>query len=163
MKNLLSEELERYRTLSNYNAKFTLTENTGIISENIIVNEQLGVSLQSARKSFKTIGKNLAAFTKIQGKQLETLLAMSDDTFAKELTSAMNKDLKNTKANQANGFKMLASKELSKIQAIRDITRKQSALLAKFPNAVPPKTLTVKQIDNIVGEKDAVGKFLRSN
>ena len=154
MKNLLSEELERYRTLTNYNTKLTLTENTGIISENIIVNEQLnvGVSLQSAQKAFKTIGKNLASFTKIQGKQLETLLAMSDDTFAKELTSAMNKDLKNTKANQANGFKMLASKELSKIQAIRDITRKQSALLAKFPNAVPPKTLTVKQIDNIIAK-----------
>ena len=153
MKNLLSEELERYRTLTNYNTKLTLTENTGIISENIIVNEQLaGVSLKSAQKAFKTIGKDLAAFTKIQGKQLETLLAMSDDTFAKELTSAMNKDLKNTKANQANGFKMLASKELSKIQAIRDITRKQAALLAKFPNAVPPKTLTVKQIDNIIAK-----------
>ena len=148
MKNLLSEELERYRTLTNYNTKFTLTENTGIISENIIVNEQLGVSLQSARKAFKTIGKNLAAFTKIRGKQLETLLAMSDDTFAKELTSAMNKDLKNTKANQANGFKMLASKELSKIQAIRDITRKQAALSA----LVPPKTLTVKQIDGIIAK-----------
>jgi hypothetical protein len=152
MKNLLSEELERYQTLSNYNTKFTLTENTEIISENIIVNEQLGVSLKSAQKAFKTIGKDLASFTKIQGKQLETLLTMSDDTFAKELTSAMNKDLKNTKANQANGFKMLASKELSKIQAIRDITRKQSALLAKFPNVVPPKTLTVKQIDNIIAK-----------
>ena len=148
MKNLLSEELERYRTLTNYNTKLTLTENTGIISENIIVNEQLGVSLKSAQKAFKTIGKNLAAFTKIQGKQLETLLAMSDDTFAKELTSAMNKDLKNTKANQANGFKMLASKELSKIQAIRDITRKQASLSA----LVPPKTLTVKQIDNIIAK-----------
>jgi len=148
MKNLLSEELERYQTLSNYNTKFTLTENTEIISENIIVNEQLGVSLKSAQKAFKTIGKDIGAFTKISGKQLDTLLNMSDDTFAKELTSAMNKDLKNTKANQANGFRMAASKELSKIQAIRDITRKQTALLAK----VPPKVLTVKQIDNIIAK-----------
>jgi hypothetical protein len=134
------------------NSAFSTICSNEIISENIIVNEQLGVSLKSAQKAFKTIGKDLASFTKIQGKQLETLLTMSDDTFAKELTSAMNKDLKNTKANQANGFKMLASKELSKIRAIRDITRKQAALLAKFPNAVPPKTLTVKQIDNIIAK-----------
>ena len=33
MKNLLSEELERYRRLSNYNPKLTLTENVNVLSE----------------------------------------------------------------------------------------------------------------------------------
>ena len=126
MKNLLSEELERYRTLSNYNAKFTLTENTGIISENIILNERAGIEKAVAEAAFSALGKDLAAMIKTsrlpKGQTLESLLLMSDESLKKEFAKAMNTDLK--------GGVMQTSKEISKIMAVREITRLQTPLSA---------------------------------
>jgi len=144
MKNLLSEELERYQTLSNYNTKFTLTENTEIISENVILNERLGVELAAAEAAFTTIGKDLASFIKSsrlpKGETLESLLKMSDDSLKAEFTKAMNADLKITKANP-NGL-AYTSKEISKIMAVREITRLKpttvadvDAIILKFKTA----------------------------
>ena len=142
MKNLLSEELERYRTLSNYNAKFTLTENTGIISENIILNERAGIEKAVAEAAFSALGKDLAAMIKTsrlpKGQTLESLLLMSDESLKKEFAKAMNTDLK--------GGVMQTSKEISKIMAVREITRLQTPLSA----LTPPQILTVQQVDDII-------------
>jgi hypothetical protein len=143
MKNLLSEELERYRTLSNYNTKFTLTENTEIFSENIILNEQPGVSLSAAKTAFKNLGMKLTKFTKMEASQLTKVLAMDERTFAKELTKAMNKDIK------AGQTTMVAAKELSKIQVIREITRQ--------------KPTTVAQVDDIITSVKNQNKLQYSN
>ena len=125
MKNLLSEELERYQTLSNYNTKFTLTENTEIISENIILNEQPGVSLSAAKTAFKNLGMTLAKFTKMEASQLTRVLSMDERAFAAELTKVMSKDIK------AGQTTMVAAKELSKIQVIREITRQKPTTSAQ--------------------------------
>ena len=125
MKNLLSEELERYQTLSNYNTKFTLTENTEIISENIILNEQPGVTLKAAEGAFKNLGMTLAKFTKMEASQLTKVLAMDERAFAAELTKVMSKDIK------AGQTTMVAAKELSKIQVIREITRQKPTTAAQ--------------------------------
>jgi hypothetical protein len=143
MKNLLSEELERYRTLSNYNTKFTLTENTEIVSENIILNEQPGVTLSAAKTAFKNLGMTLAKFTKMEASQLTKVLAMDERAFAKELTKAMNKDIK------AGQTTMVAAKELSKIQVIREITRQ--------------KPTTVAQVDDIINSVKNQNKIKYGN
>ena len=143
MKNLLSEELERYQTLSNYNTKFTLTENTEIISENIILNEQPGVALKAAEDAFTNLSMSMARFTKMETSALTKVLAMDETTFAKKLASAMTKDIK------AGQTTMVAAKELSKIQVIREITRQ--------------KPTTVQQVDDIVAAVKSRNKLEFAN
>ena len=143
MKNLLSEELERYQTLSNYNTKFTLTENTEIISENIILNEQPGVTLKAAEGAFKNLGMTLAKFTKMEASQLTRVLAMDERAFAAELTKVMSKDIK------AGQTTMVAAKELSKIQVIREITRQ--------------KPTTATQVDAIINSVKNSNKIKFAN
>jgi hypothetical protein len=159
MKNLLSEELERYQTLSNYNTKFTLTENTEIISENIILNEQPGVTLKAAEGAFKNLGMTLAKFTKMEASQLTKVLAMDERAFAAELTKVMSKDIK------AGQTTMVAAKELSKIQVIREITRQKPTTAAqvdviinsvKNSNKIKFANLRTKT-PNIGGTKTAPG------
>ena len=143
MKNLLSEELERYQTLSNHNTKFTLTENTEIISENIILNEQPGVTLKAAEGAFKNLGMTLAKFTKMEVSQLTKILSMDEKAFAAELSKVMRKDIK------AGQTTMVAAKELSKIQVIREITRQ--------------KPTTATQVDAIINSVKNSNKIKFAN
>lgn len=123
MKNLLSEELERYQTLSNYNTKFTLTEN-------IILNEQPGVTLRAAEEAFINLGMTFAKFTKMEVSQLTKILSMDEKAFAAELSKVMRKDIK------AGQTTMVAAKELSKIQVIREITRQKPTTAAQVDTII---------------------------
>ena len=143
MKNLLSEELERYRTLSNYNTKFTLTENTEIISENIILNEQPGAALKTAEEALATLGKDFKRFTAMESGQLTKLLQIDDAAFAAKLKTAMNVDIK------ANQSAMVTARELSKIQVIREISRL--------------KPTTSKQMDAIIKRVKAENNLAYAN
>ena len=159
MKNLLSEELERYQTLSNYNTKFTLTENNEIISENIILNEQPGVTLKAAEGAFKNLGMTLAKFTKMEVSQLTKILSMDEKAFAAELSKVMRKDIK------AGQTTMVAAKELSKIQVIREITRQKpttatqvNAIIDSVKNSNKIKFANLRaKTPNIGGIKTAPG------
>ena len=143
MKNLLSEELERYQTLSNYNTKFTLTENTEIISENIILNEQPGAALKTAEEALATLGKDFKRFTAMESGQLTKLLQIDDAAFAAKLKTAMNADIK------ANQSAMVTARELSKIQVIREISRL--------------KPTTSKQMDAIIKRVKAENNLAYAN
>jgi hypothetical protein len=125
MKNLLSNELDRYKILSNYNTKLTLTENTEIISKNSILNEQ-PTTLRASKAALRTLGLTLAKFTKMEVSVLEKILLMDESTFAKELTKEMKKDIK------AGHTTMVSAKELSKIQVIREITSKKPTTVAEM-------------------------------
>ena len=115
MKNLLSEELKRYRILSNYNTKLTLTENTEIISKNSILNEQPGTTIKAAEEALLLLGTKIGKFTKMESGELTRILAMDETAFAAELKKAMKVDIK-------SGQKvMVTANELSKIQVIREI------------------------------------------
>ena len=147
MKNLLSEELERYRTLSNYNTKFTLTENTEIISENIILNEQPGAAFRTAEDALATLGVTFKRFTSMEAGLLTKLLQIDDAAFAAKLKTAMKTDIK------AGQSAMVTARELSKIQVIRDIARL--------------KPTTSQQMDDIIkavkAENNLAYSTLRAN
>ena len=129
MKNLLSEELKRYRILSNYNTKLTLTENTEIISKNSILNEQPGTTIKAAQKVLKGLGTKISQFTKMEASELTRILAMDEKAFAAELKKAMKVDIK-------GGQKvMVTANELSKIQVIREITSQKPTTVAEM-NAI---------------------------
>jgi len=126
MKNLLSEELKRYRILFNYNTKLTLTENTEIISKNSILNEQAGTSIKAAEKALKGLGTTIGKFTKMEVSALTRILAMDEKAFAAELQKAMKVDIK------AGQKVMVTANELSKIQVIREITSQKPQTVAEM-------------------------------
>jgi hypothetical protein len=124
MKNLLSNELDRYKILSNYNTKLTLTENTEIISKNSILNEQ-PTTLRAVRARLRSLGERLSTFTTMEVGALEKILLMDESTFNKELKKAMKNDIK------AGHTTMVSANELSKIQVLKDITLKKPTTVAE--------------------------------
>lgn len=125
MKNLLSNELDRYKILSNYNTKLTLTENTEIISKNSILNEQ-PTTLRAVRARLRTLGERLSTFTTMEVGALEKILLMDESTFNKELNKAMKNDIKNGHTT------MVTANELSKIQVLKEITLKKPTTVAEL-------------------------------
>jgi hypothetical protein len=119
MKNLLSEEIERYQKLSFYNPKLTLTENNDIISEAGFnpatsareVESAIGRDLQAIIKQYKIGGMTVGEVTR--------LLEKDAKTFEKELQKAFAKDL-------AEGFPKgqlgPAAKNLSKVDMLRRLS-----------------------------------------
>jgi hypothetical protein len=119
MKNLLSEEIERYQKLSFYNPKLTLTENNDIISEAVFnpatsareVESAIGRDLQAIIKQYKIGGMTVGEVTR--------LLEKDAKTFEKELQKAFAKDL-------AEGFPKgqlgPAAKNLSKVDMLRRLS-----------------------------------------
>ena len=119
MKNLLSEEIERYQRLSFYNTKLTLTENNDIISEATFnpattareVESAVGRDLQAIIKQYKIGGMSVGEITR--------LLEKDAKTFEKELQKAFAKDL-------AEGFPKgqlgPAAKNLSKVDMLRRLS-----------------------------------------
>jgi len=137
MKNLLLEELERYQTLSNYNTKLTLTENTKVNSKNFIINEQ-GYGAREIASAFKALKgaakigfKDLAAARstlKISKTitEIEKILAKDSKVFESDLKLAAKNDL----LAVGNDFSIITKsgaktgplvKELSKIEVLREI------------------------------------------
>jgi len=97
MKNLLLEEIEKYKRLSNYNPKMTLTENIKVISE-----RNIGPKM-----------KELMSATKIT-----KLLEKDAKSFQKEWAKAFQRDIE---AGFRKGELGPLGKELSKIELFRTI------------------------------------------
>lgn len=119
MKNLLSEEIERYRRLSNYNPKFTLTENVGIILEK-------GPNFNATVKSLESVfGKELSLVMKdlkiagMETGRVTQLLEMNAKLFEREWAKAVRGDLK---AGFPKGEVGPLTKELSKIDFLKRVT-----------------------------------------
>ncbi len=124
MKNLLSEEIERYKRLSNYNTKLTLTENIGVILEagpNLStlvrdVKSAFGKELSLVMKDLKIVGMDAGRVTK--------LLEMDAKSFEKEWAKAVRADLKN---GFPKGEVGPLTKELSKIDFLKRVTTEVKA------------------------------------
>jgi hypothetical protein len=124
MKNLLSEEIERYRRLSKYNPKFTLTENVDIILEKgpnfstLVkgVESIFGKELSLVMKDLKIAGMDAGRVTK--------LLEMDAKSFEKEWAKAVREDLK---AGFPQGSVGPLTKELSKIDFLKRVTTEVKA------------------------------------
>jgi hypothetical protein len=147
MKNLLSEELERYRRLSNYNPKLTLTENVSILSEAPFnpattvkeLESALGKGLGAIAKEFKIVGMDAAAITK--------LLEMDAKSFEKELTKAFAKDFK---ASGVKGELGAIGKEVSKIDLLRRISNETKS---------KGRSLTAKEMELLISETKGANKL----
>jgi hypothetical protein len=124
MKNLLSEEIERYKRLSNYNTKLTLTENIGVILEagpNLStlvrdVKSAFGKELSLVMKDLKIVGMDAGRVTK--------LLEMDAKSFEKEWAKAVRADFKN---GFPKGEVGPLTKELSKIDFLKRVTTEVKA------------------------------------
>jgi hypothetical protein len=116
MKNLLSEEIERYQRLSSYNPKLTLTENNDIIFEAILnpataakeVEAAAGKNLQSIIKQRKILNMTV--------EELGIFLAKSPKEFEKSFQKALVNDLA---AGFPKGELGPLAKNLSKIDLLR--------------------------------------------
>jgi hypothetical protein len=118
MKNLLSEEIERYRRLSNYNPKLTLTENVELISEQRTlattvreIESILGKDIHAIMNEFKMGTMDAATITK--------LLQKDAKSFEKEILKAFGEDIK---AGYPKGTLGPLGKELSKVELLRRIS-----------------------------------------
>tara|TARA_B110000503_G_scaffold38335_1_gene62889 strand:+ start:2033 stop:3016 length:984 start_codon:yes stop_codon:yes gene_type:complete len=124
MKNLLLEEIERYRKLSKYNPKLTLTENVNIISEkgpnfNTLVQDvakTFGKDISLVMKDLKIAGMDAGRVTK--------LLEMDAKSFEKEWVRALQGDIK---SGFPKGEVGSLTKELSKIDFLKRVTNEVKA------------------------------------
>jgi hypothetical protein len=147
MKNLLSEELERYRRLSNYNPKLTLTENVSILSEAPFnpattvkeLESALGKGLGAIAKEFKIVNMDAAAITK--------LLEMDAKSFEKELAKSFAKDIK---AGGVKGELGAIGKEISKIDLLRRISNETKS---------KGRSLTAKEMELLISETKNANKL----
>jgi len=146
MKNILLEEIEKYKRLSNYNPKMTLTENIEIISEQRTlgttvreVESALGKNIQAIMKDFKIAGMDAATITK--------LLEKDARSFEKEWAKALQGDLK---AGFPKGELGPLGKELSKIELFRRISNEVKN---------KGKALTKAEMDALMAEARAASKL----
>jgi len=147
MKNLLSEELERYRRLSNYNPKLTLTENVNVLSEIKFnpattvkeLESALGKELSLIVKDMKIANMDAAAITK--------LLQMDAKSFEKELAKAFAKDIK---AGGIKGELGVIGKEVSKVDFLRRVANESKA---------KNRSLTTAEMDLLLSETKAANKL----
>ena len=135
MKNLIQEELERYRRLSGYNPKLTLTENAKI-------NEQaLGTTVRdvefSMGKTLNTIIKDYKIGT-LGTTEITRLLALEPKAFERSLNKAIAEDVK----NGIVGTLGPAGKDLSKIDLFRQI--------ASDSKSAGGRALTPDEVDNLI-------------
>jgi hypothetical protein len=139
MENLLKEEIERYRRLSFYDTKKTLTENTVVISEQFSGFRDLEGSLRGG--VFKSVEEFIAKkmkFSTLEFGEIAALLGKSNREFAMELESAIAKDIQ---AGVKNGMGP-AFKEMSKVDVLRKMAQE-----SKFKGG---KALSMKEIDSII-------------
>ena len=146
MNNLLKEELEKFRTLSIYNPKMTLTEN---ISE---LGEAFGLSPATTARDVETaLGKNLENFMrelKLSTKSVSEVTALLEKdvkSFEKEFTKAIETDIKN---GYPKGSMGPAAKEMSKIDVMRRIAAESAG-----------KKLSPNEIKSLIDEVAAANKL----
>ena len=146
MNNLLNEELAKFKKLSNYNTKMTLTEN-----ESELLKEYGLSPAATAREVESAIGKNLENFMrelKLSTKsvsEVTTLLEKDAKSFQKEFAKAMEKDIKN---NFPKGTMGPAAKEMSKIDVMRKLAAESGG-----------RKLKPEEINKIIDEAAAANKL----
>jgi len=142
----LNEEINRFRLMSNYNPKLTLTENTEI--------DEVRASLGTTAKELETLVKSvetLRADLKIgmNAAKMEKFLAMDANSFAKEMEKIIAKDLRDGIPVGTLGPK---AKELSKIDVLRRMAEKSRGKKGK--------KLTKQEIETIIETTAAENKLL---
>jgi hypothetical protein len=150
MRNLLSEEIERYQRLSFYNPKLTLTENTDIISEAGFnpattareVESAVGRDLQAIIKQYKIGGMSVGEITR--------LLEKDAKSFEKELQKAFTKDIE---AGFPKGELGPAAKNLSKVDMLRRLSVESKS---------QGRALTPSEIEALIKEVAAENKLKAS-
>ena len=146
MNNLLNEELAKFKKLSNYNTKMTLTEN-----ESELLKEYGLSPAATAREVESAIGKNLENFMrelKLSTKSVSEVTALLEKdakSFQKEFTKAMEKDIKN---NFPKGTMGPAAKEMSKIDVMRKLAAESGG-----------RKLKPEEINKIIDEAAAANKL----
>jgi len=145
MKNILLEEIERYKRLSTYNPKMTLTENVELISELTVgstmreLETTLGKNIGTILKDFKIVGMDAAKVT--------SLLSKDAKSFEKEMLKAFAQDIKN---GFPKGELGPLGKQMSKIDLFRNLTNEVKST---------GKSLTVKEIETLAKEVNAANKL----
>jgi len=145
MKNL-NEEINRFRLMSNYNPKLTLTENTEI--------DEVRASIGTSARELETLVKSvdtLRAELKIgmNAAKMERFLAMDAKSFAKEMENTIAKELRDGAKVGTLGPK---AKELSKIDVLRRMAEKS--------RNKGGKKLTAKEIESIIETTALENKLL---
>jgi hypothetical protein len=145
MKNILLEEIERYKRLSTYNPKMTLTENVELISELTVgstmreLETTLGKNIGTILKDFKIVGMDAAKVT--------SLLSKDAKSFEKEMLKAFAQDIKN---GFPKGELGPLGKQMSKIDLFRNLTN-------EVKNT--GKAFTVQEIETLAKEVNAANKL----
>jgi hypothetical protein len=145
MKNILLEEIERYKRLSTYNPKMTLTENVELISELTVgstmreLETTLGKNIGTILKDFKIVGMDAAKVT--------SLLSKDAKSFEKEMLKAFAQDIKN---GFPKGELGPLGKQMSKIDLFRNLTNEVKST---------GKSLTVQEIETLAKEVNAANKL----
>jgi hypothetical protein len=148
MRNLLSEEIERYQKLSFYNPKLTSTENNNIFeailnpataAREVEIAAGAGKTLQSLIKKFKIANMTV--------EEVGILLAKSPKEFEKSFQKALSQDA----AAGITGTLGPASKNLSKVDLLRR--------MASDSKSAGGKALTKKQIDKLILDISSTNKI----
>ena len=150
MKNVLLEEIEKYKRLSNYNPKMTLTENIKVISEARVgaattakeVTSVLGKDIRAVMAEFK-LGMTEARLVELLGKDVKS--------FEKEWVKALQKDFK---SGYPKGSLGPLAKELSKVELLRRITADTKSA---------GRALTKAEMNAIIADAKSVGKLKAAN
>jgi hypothetical protein len=152
MKNVLLEEIEKYKRLSNYNPKMTLTENIKVISE-----APFGVGAATTAKEVTSVlGKDIRAVMAefklgMTEARLVELLGKDAKSFEKEWVGALQKDLN---GGYPKGSLGPLAKELSKVELLRRITADTKSA---------GRALTKAEMNAIIADAKSVGKLKAAN
>lgn len=147
MKQDLFEEIKKYKRLSVYNTKLTLTENIELISEAGFSPATTARELESALgKGFQEIMREFKIADMTVG-QVTKLLERDAQSFEKELSKSFSKDIE---AGFPKGTLGPAGKNASKIDLLRRISEEQKSL---------GRQLTPSEVDNLVREVSSRNKI----
>jgi hypothetical protein len=153
MKNLISEEIERFLTLSNYDTRLTFSENTNTISEQ----NTMGATVRELESAFandlRSLMKQYKIFNKSVG-EVTTLLSKDAASFEKEFAKAFAKDIRD---GYPKGTVGPMGKTISKIEFLRRVT--EEAKIAKSQG----RTLTTAEIDTLMNKVAAANKLKAAN
>ena len=179
MRNLLSEEIERYQRLSFYNPQLTLTENIDIISEAGFnpatttreVEIAAGRDLQSLIKQYKIGGMSVSEVTRLLEKDAKSFEKELQKAFAKDIAEGFPKgQLGPTAKNlsKVDMFRRLSVESKSQGRAltpaeietlIKDVASENKIKAANFK----PKTPPIKETEPTPKEDDAWKKITDPN
>lgn len=156
MKNLLSEEIETHRRLSNYSTKLTLTENINTLLEA----GRFGPNYIAFAKDIKTaFGRDLKLvmqdleIVKMDVGRVTSLLELSAKDFAAEYKLALQADIK---AGIPKGILGPATKEIAKVDYI-----KRASAMVELETAAKGVALEADDVSRILAKAKTDSKALR--